>query len=447
MPAQTLLAVFHADWFTAYCRRHFDAMATLRVFGLGEFVTVWDPALIKELFTGDRELLRAGEANALLGSLGRSSVFVADGDRHLRLRRLLLPPFHGDAVRRYGELIREIALAEVDRWPVGGTVSGLERMRAIALEVILRAVIGVRDPERSARLRSVLPDVLDVSLIALLAENAHPRLFESRLGRRLGWLRARREAYRLLDEEIAAHRAEPDGREDILALLLQARDCEGRPLDGDDLRDQLFTLLVAGHETTAAALAWCLERLVRHPAALARLQREIASGGGDAYLSAVIDETLRVRPVLDQVMRRLAAPLELGGYRLGAGTLVAASIIGVQGSEAFDDPERFRPERFLDHPAPPYALIPFGGGARRCLGASFALLEMREVLRAVLQRVELRAPIASPERPTRWRRFTTVPARGARVIVATRPGTTTAGPRMPAGAEGRSGRWRSRRRT
>jgi cytochrome P450 len=251
----------------------------------------------------------------------------------------------------------------------------------------------------------------------LFAEHAHPALF-ARLGRRLGWLRDREEAERLLDAEIAAHRADPDGRQDVLALLLGARDDEGRPLSDLEVRDQLVTLLAAGHETTAATLAWALERLVRHPEALARVRDAVRAGDGDAELTAVLDETLRVRPVVDQVGRKLSAPVELGGHRLPAGTIVAPSIVGVQRSpDAFADPAAFRPERFAGASAPPSTLIPFGGGARRCIGASFAMLEMRTILRVLLEQADLQPTTARDERRVRWRRFTTIPGRGARVVL------------------------------
>ena len=418
MPVQSLLAVFATERYTDWCRRRFGPVVTLEVAGLGPFVAVSDPALIREVFTGDRDVLLGGASNAAIGgSFARSSVVVADGERHLRLRRLLLPPFHGETIRRHEELIRSIAEAEVARWPRGTPVAALPRLQAITLEVILRAVVGVRDERRADELRAVLPGVLGVSLMLLFAEHQHPALF-ARLGRRLGWLRAREDAERLLDEEIAAHRADPEGGEDVLAMLLAARDEDGRPLDDVEVRDQLLTLLVAGHETTAAMLAWALERLARHPAALARLREEVRAGGGDAYLTAVLDETLRVRPVVDQVGRKLAEPIELGGHRLPAGTIIAPSILGVQRSpEHHPDPAAFRPERFLDAPAPPSTLIPFGGGPRRCIGASFAMLEMRTILRALLTHADLEPTSARDERPTRWRRFTTVPGRGARVVL------------------------------
>jgi cytochrome P450 len=231
-------------------------------------------------------------------------------------------------------------------------------------------------------------------------------------------MRARPEVDRLLREEIAAHRADPDGRDDILALLVQARDEDGGALDDDELLDQVITLLLAGHETTTTGLAWAFERLVRHPAALERLNAEL-DAGEDAYLDAVIDETLRVRPVVDGVWRKLTAPAEVAGHRLPAGTLVFPAILLVQTSDAFPDPHEFRPERFLDGSPAPYTFIPFGGGTRRCIGAAFAVMEMKTVLRAVLTRVELRAAGRRPE-AQRVHHVTQVPSRGGRVVAAAR---------------------------
>jgi cytochrome P450 len=290
-------------------------------------------------------------------------------------------------------------------------------MQAITLEVILHAVIGVRDERRLARLRTLLPRVAGANLFAFWAEGAMPRLAENVLGSRLPWIAARREADGLLYEEIAAHRADPEGREDILAMLIAAPGVDGAPLTDEELRDQVMTLLVAGHETTSTTLAWCFERLPRHPGCLRRLEDEIARDAGDAYLDAVVNETLRTRPVIDQAVRTLTSPEEIGGYILPAGTTVAASILGVQLSEAYENPEEFRPERFLYQPPPPYALIPFGGGVRRCVGASFAVMEIKTILRATLERVRLRTTSHRPERPVRWRRFTVTPSRGGRVTL------------------------------
>jgi cytochrome P450 len=419
MPAQTLLAVLFTERFTGYCLRHFDSLVTLRVAGVGTFVSVFDQELIKTVFTGDPGQWLAGQANAsfLKAPAGASSVLVLDGEEHLRIRRLLLPSFHGDAVRAHADLIGGLAASEVERWPIGAPFAVHPRMQAITLEVILQAVIGVRDEQRLARLRTLLPRIAGASPFAFWAESAMPGLAESALGSRLPWIAARREADGLLLKEIAAHRATPQGREDILAMLIAAGEEDQAPLSDKELRDQVMTLLVAGHETTSTTLAWCFERLQRHPRCLERLQDEITSGGGDAYLDAVINETFRTRPVADQVVRTLTVPTEMAGYTLPAGTTVAASILGVQLSDVYENSEEFRPERFLDQPPPPYALIPFGGGVRRCAGASFAVMEIKTILRTTFERVRLRATHEKPERPVRWRRFTVTPARGGRMTV------------------------------
>ncbi len=297
MTIQTLLGIFFAERFAAYCLRSFDGLVTLRIAGMGTVVSVFDPELIKQLFTGDPDVWRAGEANArfLEAPAGARSVLVLDGEEHMRVRRMLLPPFHGEAVRSHGELIASLTAAEVEAWPVGTPFAVHPRMQAITLEVILQAVIGVRDEQRLQRLRALLPRVAGANLFAFWAEGALPGLARSALGSRLPWIAARREISRLLDEEIVAHRAEPQGREDVLAMLIGAANDRDVPLSDDELRDQVMTLLVAGHETTAATLAWCFERLVHNPACLQRLHEEIAHGDGEAYLDAVVNETLRMR--------------------------------------------------------------------------------------------------------------------------------------------------------
>jgi cytochrome P450 len=329
---------------------------------------------------------------------------------------MLLPAFHGEAIGRYEALIAEVAAAEVESWPVGETIATRPRMQAITLEVILHAVIGVRDEQRLARLRQALSQVARAGLFAFRAEAAYPGLPTSALGRRLPWIRARHEADKLLYEEIADHRADPAAREDILSLLIAAEG-EQQPLTDQELRDQLITLLVAGQETTAAVLAWCFERLVRHPDVLTRARDELAGENAGRYLEAVVNETLRVRPVIDMAARKLAAPLQLGGHLLPAGTIVTASINGVQQSNAFENPTEFRPERFLDQPAAPYTLIPFGGGTHRCIGASFAVMEAQTILRVALERVQIKAPTTRDERPVRWRRITTTPAHDGSVTI------------------------------
>jgi cytochrome P450 len=420
--AQTLWSVFGMDSFVRFCLVRYpeERMLSFRIVGVGDVVSVLDPQLIREVFSGDGEVLRAGEANAqALGMLGPNSLLVLDGEPHLRARRLLLPPFHGEAIAHHARLVEQITAAEIERWPTGEEFALWPRMRAITLKVILRAVIGVRDDQRRALLERLLPAFAHGGVFGALTETRLPWLTRGMIGSRLPWIRARAHAERLLREEIAEHRASPEGRDDILALLVAARDGDGRELSDQELLDHVLTLLGAGHDTTAAALAWCFERVLRHPDVLARC-REASKENDDEYLAAVVNETLRVRSVVDSVSRKLSAPLQLGGCLLPAGTFLAVSIRGVQLSPKFyPDPERFRPERFLERPAP-YTFIPFGGGERRCIGASFATMELKTILRTVLQRVELRAAGRRDERASRTRSIAIVPARGARAVASAR---------------------------
>ncbi|HEX6117296.1 MAG TPA: cytochrome P450 [Solirubrobacterales bacterium] len=407
-----------SDRFDAWVMERYPPVVRMKVFGVGEVVTLRDPEAIRQLFTASPEAVTSGRINGrVLPVLGRGSVMLLDGESHMRMRKLLLPPFHGDAIRGYEGLIGRIAADEVASWPRGSEFPIHPRMQAIALEVILEVVLGVSAGERRRRLRAVLPKVLEANPIAFLLDGRFPWLASGPIGSLRPWVRARREAEALLREEIAAHRANP-GAGDILALLLEVRDEDGGRLGDAELVGQLMTLLLAGHETTASSLAWCFERLLRHPAALARLRAELERGE-DGYLDAVIKETMRQRPVVEVVWRELAEPYEVGGHRLPAGTIVVPVIRAVA-AEAFEAPGEFRPERFTDGAVTPYSHIPFGGGTRRCLGASFATLEMKTVLRTVLERVDLTAPHPAPEPRNRSRRFTTSPGRGARVVAAAR---------------------------
>lgn len=416
---QTLMWATRPGALSRHCSRRFGETFTLRILGIGEVVVITRPETIGEVFTGDRETLRAGEANAVMEPvLGANSLLLLDGERHLLHRRLLTGPFHGEAVRAYRARIEEIAAAEVRRWPMGEEIELRPRMQAITLEVILRAVIGVSDERRLQRLRELLARLTRIGLVEMWAAWTYPRLAKNPLVRSLTTLRVLPEVDRLLYEEIAAHRAAPAGRDDVLAKMIAAGDGDAA-LSDDELRDHLMTLLVAGHETTTTALAWCFERLLRHPTAHRRLQEEIEHGNDETYMEAVINETLRVRPVIDAVWRKLSAPLQLEGWLLPAGVVVMPSIVLVQSSAAFPEPEAFRPERFLDGGAPPYALIPFGGGPRRCIGASFATMEMRAILRAVLERVQLQAPTLRAER-AKVHHITLVPEGGARAVVTRR---------------------------
>lgn len=396
-------------------RRHGDVF-TVRPYGFSDIVVLADPEHIREVFTGDRDVFAAGRANAAMSPvLGSHSLLTLDGERHLRQRKLMLPPFHGEAIGRYRERIEEITKAEIARWPIGKPFPIRPRMQDITFEIILRAVIGVSDPQRLERLREVLPKLLDFSILDMWAVWVFPKLLDSPIARRNPALRMRPEIDRLLYEEIAAHRADPEGHDDILALLLHACEEDGEPLSDENLLDQIITLLLAGHETTTTGLAWAFERLTRNPDALERLRQELETDE-EKYLEAVVNETLRVRPVIDGVWRKLAAPAIVAGHRLPTGTLVFPAISLAQTSnDAFPNPEEFRPERFLEGSPPPYTFIPFGGGTRRCIGAAFAMMEMKTVLATVLRHVELSAPDKRPEQP-RSHHITQIPARGARVV-------------------------------
>lgn len=392
----------------------------MRALNIGEFVAVSDHDAIKALMTTQRDATVAGPANAIVTprQLGKASLLTLEGPEHLRMRRLLLAPFHGDSVRAYAGLVEAVAAAEVARWPRGKPFALHPRLQAIALEVMLRAVVGVSDAQRHAGMRTLIPRVLQVNPFLIVADNAYPRVGDGPFGRVIPWMRRRRRLDALIEAEIASHRAAPDGRDDILAMLIASRDENGRALSDGELRDQVITLLLAGNETTATAMAWSFERILRRPAVLARLLAEIEAGEQEDYLDAVVSETLRLRPPVDAVWRRTTEPIEVGGYRVEAGMLVAPAVRGVARDESlWPDPEEFEPERWLgESAAPRYGSIPFGGGIRRCVGASFAAMEMKTVLRVVLSTVELHAPSERDERQDRLRSFTTVPARGARVI-------------------------------
>lgn len=400
----------------AACHRRYGSVFALRIASLGTMVYVSDPADIKTVFAGDPSVFHAGEANAMLrGLLGDSSVLVIDEDAHRDRRRMMLPPFHREAVARQAELMAEIAAANIADWPVGKPFALAPKMSEITLEVILRTVVGASDPARLAALRTIMPRLLDVGPWETLAIT-NPNLL-----RRRPWRALRRriaEADELLYAEIADRRADPDlaERTDTLAMLVRT------DMTDRELRDQLITLLVAGHDTTATALSWALERLTRHPAALTKAVRaaEASATGdpaGDEYLDAVVKETLRIRPVVFDVGRVLTKPVDLAGYRLPAGTMVVPGMSLVHSSaDVYPDPDRFDPDRMLGATLSPTTWLPFGGGNRRCLGATFAMVEMRVVLREILCRAELNTTTAAGER-RKLKHVIFIPHRGARVSV------------------------------
>jgi cytochrome P450 len=402
------------------CRARFGGMFTYRIAHEGTWVFVSDPDAIKQVFTGDPRLLHAGEANiVLLPVLGEHSVLLLDEPEHMAQRKLMLPPFHGKRMQAYREVMAQAAREEIDRWPTDRPVRMRPRMQAVTLEVILRTVFGVDEGERLTSLRDELRSTLGV------LSDRRRAIFLMLLGprriRRYPPFRRMMEGIdRLLYPVIEARRSASDlaDRDDILSLLLQARHEDGRPMSDRELRDELMTLLVAGHETTATGLSWAIELLARHPEALARLEDDVAAGD-EEYLDAVIKETLRLRPVIALVLRKLIEPMEIGGRLLPAGASVAPSIyLAHRNPDVYPEPARFRPDRFLEQPAGTYTWIPFGGGVRRCLGAAFAEFEMAVVLRELISRRRLR-PFGEPEHSVRST-ITNVPNRGAEVMVSPR---------------------------
>src|SRR4051794_18419677 len=385
------------------CQTRYGEPFTLRIgWADAPMVFLSDPADIKRVFAASPDVLRGGESSSVLGPFaGPRSILLLHGAEHLRQRRLMLPPFHGEALARWRDTIAELAEAELDGWTPGEPVRALRRMQALTLEVILRVVFGAGDPELRDAIRRTLD--MTTSMPRLVAMS----LVQKPIGPWNTFMRAVRELDRLIYERIDAQ--VDDGS--VLAVLRSPRHEDGSPPAREELRDQLVTLLAAGHETTAGALGWALERLARHPAVLARVR-----AGDDAYLEAVIKEVLRARPVLSIVGRKTRAPFAVGGWDIPAGIHVVPCIyLTHRRADLWGDPTAFRPERFLDGAPEPYAFIPFGGGRRRCLGAAFATLEMREVLRAVAERFMLRPDRAEGERMRR-RSITLTPARGGYVV-------------------------------
>jgi cytochrome P450 len=397
-------------------RRYGDAFS-INFPGFGRMAYFATPDTVRQIFTGDPSALHAGEANGrvLEPALGKFSLLTLDEGDHLRQRKLLLPPFHGERIRRYGELIAGIARQEVERWPTGTPMQLRPRMQSITLDVILRAVFGVRGEERLARFRATLPRLTEASGVVMwlpfMRHNFGPWSPWAR------FLRLRREVDELVYEEIRLRRADPEmeERDDVLSVLLQARHEDGSPMTDVELRDELITLLTAGHETSATALAWTVERLLRTPHAHERL---LADLDDDEYLEAVVKESLRVRPVVIDVARVAKRDIAVDGWQIPAGTIVVPAIALVQlRPDVYSAPREFRPERFLgDDQAPSYSWIPFGGGVRRCIGAAFAQFEIKTVLRTVLGMVRMSAPDPAPERQLS-RHVTLVPAKEATVVV------------------------------
>src|SRR3954451_22760163 len=401
-------------WFAQQCRLRYGDVFTVKV-EARPWVMLSDPVAIREGFTAPADLMHAGDANEILRRLlGPSSVLLLDGNEHMHQRKLMLRPFHGERLQRYRDIMVEATERALADWRPGEALALRPHAQAITLEVIVRAVFGVEAGATHDRLKALLSDVLDrltrvrrMVLIAAAGPN-NPRIVKL-FRRELGAGDA--ELHRLIGD-----RGGPppfESRDDVLSMLLLARDEDGRGLSDAELRDELMTLLVAGHETTANSLAWAFERLARTPDGLERVAEDAA------YAEAAVRETLRLRPVIALVARRLTRDAEIAGRLLPAGAVVTPCILLVhRRPDVYPDPDVFRPERFLNRPPGTYTWIPFGGGVRRCIGATFAQMELRLVLETIARRVTLE-PVGDPE-PVRRRAITLVPARGGEVrVVAT----------------------------
>ena len=419
---QTLRWAFRPIQFMEDCRRRYGDSFSVRFVGFERpMVMISDPEAIKALYREREHGLPPGRNVVLEPILGSKSLLIQEGAEHLSRRRLMLPPFHGERMRSYEAAMTEVVEAEIDSWPLNAEFPIHPRMQAITLEVILRVVFGVSSGPRLAQLRQMLSTVLEetttpgrqvlgLALQRFGGDGPFAR-FEGQL----------REVDELLFAEIAEHRERPDleEREDILSMLMTAEFEDGSRMEDQELRDQLMTLLLAGHETTATALAWTFDLLLRHPRALGRLRDSLAADEED-YLRATISESLRLRPVIPLAGRRLSKELVADGLTLPAGTDVTPSIwLAHTRPDAYPEPYAFKPERFLEEGPDTYAWIPFGGSVRRCIGATFAEFEMRIVLREVLTRCELRKANPRPERTGR-RNITLSPKDGTPVVVTAR---------------------------
>ncbi len=430
MPAllQTLGNWSRPTAFLEQCRARYGRRFTIRLIGQPPFVMISDPQEIKELFLAPPEVLHPGEGARILEPIvGPHSVILLDEAPHLEQRKLMLPAFHGERMQRLSGLMAELAEREVASWPRGEATALHPRLQRLTLEIILRAVFGLERGAQLDSLRGLLTKILAFSESPLSLLPPLPPLL-ARVGPMAALEGLGVQVDELIYELIAERRREdadqpsesPVG-DDVLALLLAAQHEDGSPMSPQELRDELMTALVAGHETTASQLAWAFERLAREPAVLARLYDELDADSGDDYLTATINEILRHRPVLPNAEPRLVKqPVEIGGVRYPPGVaLFANAYLLHHDPEIYPEPYAFRPERFLEQPPGTYTWIPFGGGRRRCLGASFAQLEMKIVIRAVLERCEL-SPGGEGAEKTRRRSITISPARGGRVKLRNR---------------------------
>ncbi|MGA9315365.1 MAG: cytochrome P450 [Solirubrobacteraceae bacterium] len=412
----TLRFTLDPDGYFASAHRRYGDVFTLRVLGQ-QWVAIAHPDAVKEVLSLGPEKVDSGEANqALSPVLGVRNLLLLDGGEHLRRRRIVLPPFHGERMKAYEETIRTAIGAQVQQWPLGEPVATLPRMQALTFAVIMRCVFGVEEGERVGNLGEALQ-----AMISWVTDMRRVLFFFLVGPERLNSVPAfRRQLARVDSEilgEISRRRAltDLDEREDILSMLVQATDEDGKNLTDEELRDELMTLLIAGHETTATLLAWAVHDLARDQDSQDRLASE-----GDAFCDAVVTETLRLHPPTGGIVRRLREPLTIGGYELPTGTdVLPVTLLVHRRADVYPDPWTFRPTRFLDTRPPAGGWFPFGGSVRRCIGASFAQFEAKIVLEEMTKALSLRPAERRPERTSR-RAVVLVPSKGARVIAERR---------------------------
>ncbi|HEV7774014.1 MAG TPA: cytochrome P450 [Conexibacter sp.] len=409
--------------YTAHLQARYGSPFTMRLLGQPPFVVLSDPADLRALFTADPDVLHPGEGARLLKPIvGANSVILLDGTTHLEQRKLMLPAFHGDRMQRLTGLMTELTERELESWPLGEPVELHPRLQNLTLEIILRAVFGLDEGPRLDRLRAWLPEILSFGDSPVSLVPQVQRAFGG-FGRFARFAKVRAQADAELFALIEERRRDGVERDDVLAMLLAARHSDGSPMADEEIRDELMTALVAGHETTASSLGFAFEQLARSSEIHARIADD------DEYLDATINEILRRRPVLPNPEPRLVKrEITIGDWTYPEGVVLIGGAYAVHHDpEIYPDPYAFRPERFLGRKPGTYTWLPFGGGRRRCLGASFALLEMRLVLRAAAERFTL-APAGPRARPRR-RMITITPGDGARVLVTRRVAAAAAVPR------------------
>jgi cytochrome P450 len=389
-------------------RRDYGDVFTVRFASVGRVIFVSEPALIKQIFTASPDQLRAGEANwPLIPVLGERGTLLLDGQQHLQRRRVILPPFHGERLERYRELFAEVAAEHIERWPKGEPFPLLPKVQAITLELIMKVVFGEdEDPARLERLATEMMSLIAASQ-SRLAQLPWMGYDFGRYSPMGIFMRVRRRVDDVLFEEIARRRERGglDARHDVFSMLLQT------DMSDEDLRDELMTILLAGHETTTTALAWAFERLLRHPGMYERLRTD------DGWAEAVVTETLRLRPPIPIVGRAVKSDFQLDGYTIPAGEMLAPCIwLTHRREEVYPEPYAFKPDRFMDKGPETYTWLPFGGGTRRCAGAAFAQLEMNVVMKTIAQMVDMEPADPEPEHVGR-RAIVLAPKHGSRVVV------------------------------